>query len=172
MGSTLFAALMGNKDVRAYAIDDFSAGVVKPRRKDLHDQFEVENPIQTFVDNTEKWMSEDNSVGLSVRPIHEVEYNPEFPPNIVFYDADNQDTRMLVNLEKIHSQAADNYVLIVDDANFEGVIETTEEFLKDKTVVYERKILTKELEDASDWWNGVYIVVVDKTQEGAGARLL
>ena len=79
---------------------------------------------------------------------------------------------MLVNLEKIHSQAADNYVLIVDDANFEGVIETTEEFLKDKTVVYERKILTKELEDASDWWNGVYIVVVDKTQEGAGARLL
>ena len=49
---------------------------------------------------------------------------------------------------------------------------TLEEFLKDKTVVYERKILTKELEDASDWWNGVYIVVVDKTQEGAGARLL
>ena len=30
----------------------------------------------------------------------------------------------------------------------------------------------KELEDANDWWNGMYIVVVDKTQEGAGARLL
>ena len=172
MGSTLFAALMGNKDVRAYAIDDYSAGVVKPRRKDLHSQFEVENPIQTFVDNTEKWMSEDNSVGLSVRPIHEVEYNPQFPPNVVFYDADNQDSRMVTNLEKIHSQAADSYVLIVDDANFEGVIETTEKFLKDKTVVFERKLLTKELEDANDWWNGMYIVVVDKTQEGAGARLL
>ena len=50
-------------------------------------------------------------------------------------------------------------------------METTEKFLEDKHVVFERKILTKELEDAGDWWNGVYILVIDKTVEGKGARL-
>ena len=171
MGSTLFAALMGNKDVKAYAIDDYSAGVVKPKRKDLHAQYEIDNPVDAFVQNAEKWMNTDCSVGLSVRPIHEVEYNPEYRPDVVFYDADNQDERMLINLEKIHSQTTDNYILVVDDANFEVVMETTEKFLEDKHVVFERKILTKELEDAGDWWNGVYILVIDKTVEGKGARL-
>ena len=69
---------------------------------------------------------------------------------------------MIENLQHLHSNAADSYILVVDDANFDGVVDATDEFLNDKTVVYKRTLLTEELEDHSDWWNGVYIVVVEK----------
>ena len=70
---------------------------------------------------------------------------------------------MRANLQHIHKQCADDgYVLVVDDANFEGVVSATDEFLKDKHVAFKRLITTETPEDADDWWNGVYIIVIQK----------
>ena len=54
------------------------------------------------------------------------------------------------------------HILVVDDANFEGVMDKTKEFTKDKNIIWERTILTETSEDASDFWNGIYIAVIEK----------
>ena len=53
-------------------------------------------------------------------------------------------------------------ILVVDDANFEGVMDKTKEFTKDKNIIWERTILTETSEDANDFWNGVHLVVIEK----------
>lgn len=159
-GSTLFAALMGNQ-VNAYAIDDFSDGCVRPKNRNLFDKYSVDNPIDQFIVNAEKWFPEDCSVGFCVKPVREVIFNKEHKPNVVFYDAQNDET-MVANLEHIHEQVQDSYILVIDDANFDGVVSYTDEFLKDKTVVFQRIIRTEITEDEDDWWNGIYVAVVEK----------
>ena len=161
IGSTLFAALMNNSAVKAYAIDDYSDGVVKPHNRSLADKYEIDNPIDSFIQNAEKWMNVDCSVGFCVKPLLQVEFNEQYKPNVVFYDAQN-DENMVANLEHIHKQAEDSYILIVDDANFEGVVNYTNTFTEDKNVIYERTIRTETPEDENDWWNGIYVAVIEK----------
>ena len=162
MGSTVFAALMGNTAVKAYAIDDFQDEIIKPKRKDLHKDYkDITNPVDEFIQNAEKWMNTDCSIGFSVKPIQAVVFNPEFPPRVVFYDAAVDDD-MVPNLEHIHKYAEKDYILVVDDANFEGVIDKTREFTKDKNVIWDRTILTETAEDSNDFWNGVYLCVIEK----------
>ena len=50
-----------------------------------------------------------------------------------------------------------------DDANWEGVVEGADEGIKQSnlTPMYSKKMLNK-IEDSSQWWNGLYIVVVIK----------
>ena len=69
---------------------------------------------------------------------------------------------MVENLEHLHKNADKSYILVVDDANFEGVIKYTEDFLDDKKVLYGRVIRTETPEDENDWWNGIYVVVIEK----------
>lgn len=161
MGSTLFAALMGNSSVKAYAVDDFSDKVVKPMRKDLQDNFNAENPAEQFVKNADKWFNKDCAIGFVVKPVQQVIFNEDYKPQIVFYDAQN-DENMISNLEHIHNQTQDSYVLVVDDANFDGVVKETDVFLQNKNVVFKRIITTEIPEDANDWWNGLYILVIEK----------
>jgi hypothetical protein len=90
-----------------------------------------------------------------------VVFNPEFPPRVVFYDAAVDDD-MVPNLEHIHKYADKDYILVVDDANFEGVIDKIREFTEDKNVIWDRTILTETAEDSNDFWNGVYLCVIEK----------
>ena len=68
---------------------------------------------------------------------------------------------MVPNLEHIHKYADKDYILVVDDANFDGVIDKIKEFTKDKNVIWDRTIRTETSEDANDFWNGVYICVIE-----------
>ena len=164
MGSTLFAAVMRNDNVKAYAIDDFANAAVTPMRKELRKDYEVEDPAEQFVKNFNDYKKAggDCAIGLVMRPLAETRFNPEYPPNVIFYDAENEPKFMIPNLQHIHDQADASYVLVVDDANFDGVVAATDEFAKDKNVVYKRLITTETPEDADDWWNGVYILVIQR----------
>jgi hypothetical protein len=58
---------------------------------------------------------------------------------------------------------ADECICIFDDANFTDVVIGANKGLEqiDHNVIFERKILNQ-IEDASQWWNGIYIVVIKK----------
>lgn len=161
MGSTLFAATMGNP-IKAYAIDDWSDGVVQPKKNVPTDVFKVDNPQGNLIEYAKQWFNPDASIAITDKPIHEVAFNPEYRPNVIFYDADNTKDNMIANLKILHENAAESYILVVDDANFDGVVDATNTFIEDKTVLYTRALLTEELEDSNDWWNGLYIVVIEK----------
>ena len=161
MGSTLFAALYKNSAVKAYAIDDYSDGVIKPKKKDLDKKFDVKNPIDAMVNNADKWMNLDCSVGFVVKPVLQWLPNKEHRPDVIFYDGEVGDN-MNANLEHLHEQAKDNYILIIDDANFNGVVDNAKKFQEDKEVVFEKTIRTEIAEDDKSWWNGLHILVITK----------
>ncbi len=161
MGSTLFAALYKNSAVKAYAIDDYSDGVIKPKKKDLDKKFDVDNPIDAMVNNADKWMNLDCSVGFAVKPVLQWLPNKEHRPDVIFYDGEVGDN-MNANLEHLHEQAKDNYILIIDDANFNGVVDNAKKFQEDKEVVFEKTIRTEIAEDDKSWWNGLHILVIEK----------
>ena len=161
MGSTLFAALYKNSAVKAYAIDDYSDGVIKPKKKDLDKKFDVKNPIDAMVNNADKWMNLDCSVGFVVKPVLQWLPNKEHRPDVIFYDGEVGDN-MNANLEHLHEQAKDNYILIIDDANFNGVVDNAKKFQEDKEVVFEKTIRTEIAEDDKSWWNGLHILVIEK----------
>ena len=83
---------------------------------------------------------------------------------VIFYDAGNDPVEQFRSLSNIYKYCEDEFILVVDDANFNGVVETTEDFIKAKglKILYERKILTSVPEDANTWWNGLYIVLLRK----------
>ena len=59
---------------------------------------------------------------------------------------------------------ADKFILVLDDANFEGVVKSADDFVTQNNLkqIFSRLILTTTVEDERDWWNGVYVLVLEK----------
>ena len=80
------------------------------------------------------------------------------------YDADHDGSVQKSCLNHILNYTEDEFILIVDDANFKDVVESAKEFASENKleILYERIILTDELEDSNSWWNGIVIFVLKK----------
>jgi len=54
--------------------------------------------------------------------------------------------------------------LVIDDCNFDGVVDSVDQFINTNklTTIFKRLILTSELEDEQSWWNGIYLLVLEK----------
>ena len=89
-------------------------------------------------------------------------------PNVVFYDANHDYVQQLNALNHIAPFLADKFILVIDDANFDGVIESAIQFVKDNNydLYFERKILSKIIENPTHWWNGLFVMVLEKPNEG------
>ena len=84
--------------------------------------------------------------------------------NVIFYDADHNPQAQYNNLKHVHQYCKDEFILIIDDANMPGVIESVDEFVRvmKLDVIFERKVLTNKPEDDTSWWNGLYILLLKK----------
>ncbi len=80
-----------------------------------------------------------------------------------FYDGphDKETTKQAV--QYYWSTFAKEAVLIFDDANWEGVIDGANEGIADMNgkITYKKAILNSE-ESSSEWWNGIYIAIIQK----------
>jgi len=157
-GSTFYAALENNP-IRAFAVDNFGHENIKPFRDDVFLP-EINNPAAEFLSNftNPRWgFASKNITELTEKDICD-------KPNVIFYDADHEYYEQIQNLESIKDLLADRFILILDDANFEGVVESANEFVSNNNynVLFSRKILTTVLEDEKSWWNGLYIMVIHK----------
>ena len=83
--------------------------------------------------------------------------------NFVFYDGNHEYQEQLDCLEVIKNLVEDTFILILDDANFEGVVESAEQFVSQNqyTVLFEQKLLNR-VESEQMWWNGLYLLVLAK----------
>lgn len=157
-GSTFYAALENNP-IRAFAVDNFGHENIKPFREDVFLP-QVKNPAAEFLSNftNPRWgFASKNITELTEKDICD-------QPNVIFYDADHEYYEQTQNLEAIKDLIADKFILVLDDANFEGVVESANEFINSNnySVLFSRKILTTVLEDETSWWNGMYVMVVQK----------
>ena len=88
-------------------------------------------------------------------------------PNVIFYDANHDYVEQLNNLNHVLPFLADKFILVIDDANFDGVVESAIQFVSENKldVYFERKLLSGVVENPHHWWNGVYVMVLEKTNE-------
>ena len=162
-GSTFCAAIQGN-DVTAYAADHWQDKNIKPVRDDI-EWTGQEGSIDTFIENVKTTWTDNSNIAILNGDIRvSTEENLDKKVNTIFYDADHDGSVQKSCLKHILNYTEDEFILIVDDANFKDVVESAKEFASENKldILYERIILTDELEDSNSWWNGIVIFVLKK----------
>jgi len=157
-GSTFYAALENNP-IRAFAVDNYQEANIKPYRDDVFIP-EIKDPAVEFLSNFKnpRWGFSNKSIkDLTEKDICD-------KPNIIFYDAGHEYWEQYENIKSILPLIQDKFTLILDDANFDGVVNSMLDIIKEENlkVLLQRKILTTEIEDEKSWWNGLYILVIEK----------
>ena len=157
-GSTFFAATM-NRDVESFAVDDYSEEDISPFRDEVN--VEIDNPKKIFFNGLgeKQYFCPKSIQDLTPKNIHK-------QPNIIFYDADHDPQAQYDNLTFLIPAFANKFILVIDDANFMGVVQAAEFFVKENNLnlLFERKILTKVPEDPNGWWNGIHVMVLTKNE--------
>ena len=162
-GSTFCAAIQGN-DVTAYAADHWNDKNIRPVRDDI-EWTGQEGSIDTFIENVKTTWTDNSNIAILNGDIRvSTEENLDKKVNTIFYDADHDGSVQKSCLNHILNYTEDEFILIVDDANFKDVVESAKEFVSENKldILYERIILTDELEDSNSWWNGIVIFVLKK----------
>ena len=162
-GSTFCAAIQGN-DITAYAADHWRDVDIQPIREDIPWK-EEEGSIETFIENVKSVWTDNSNIAILNGDIREAtEENLDQKVNTIFYDADHELDTQKSCLQHILPYTEDEFILVVDDANLEDVHSSTLEFVKENNleILYERSILTDEIEDVNSWWNGINIFVIKK----------
>jgi hypothetical protein len=161
-GSTFFAATMNNK-AKCIGVDDFSEPNVKPI-VDRGMWTECGNPYDTFVNNWQKYENGNAAfVKASVEELTEEDFGGS-KVNILFYDANHDIMAQMNNLNHLLPFLDDKFILIVDDANFDGVVEGAVTWAQENNLkcYLERKILSSVIESPVHWWNGIHVMVLEK----------
>lgn len=160
-GSTFCSAIQGN-DITAYAADHWQDKNIKPVRDDI-EWTSQEGSVEKFVENVKSTWTDNSKIAILNGDIRGVEKsNINHKINTVFYDADHDSLVQTECLSNIINFVDDEFILIMDDANFDGVIESTKDFISSNKfeILYERIILTEKIEDSTSWWNGIAIFVL------------
>ena len=161
-GSTFFAATMNNK-AKCIGVDDFSEPNVKPI-VDRGMWTECGNPYDTFVNNWQKYENGNAAfVKASVEELTEEDFGGS-KVNILFYDANHDIMAQMNNLNHLLPFLDEKFILIVDDANFDGVVEGAVTWAQENNLkcYLERKILSSVIESPVHWWNGIHVMVLEK----------
>ena len=157
-GGTFYSALQNN-NTKGYAVDNYKQPTY-PHRDDLNFKG-YQNPKAVLLEPP--WHP-DNRYDYTL--IEDDVNNITLPEqvNVIFYDADHNPQAQYNNLKHVHQYCKDEFILIIDDANMPGVIESVDEFVRvmKLDVIFERKVLTNKPEDDTSWWNGLYILLLKK----------
>ena len=162
-GSTFCAAIENNDMVAAYANDTWSQPDLKPEREDI--DIDITGDMETFITNVER-VSANLDFDISIleggcETLNASNFSHKV--NVIFYDGDNDPSVMWKFFDTMDQYTDDVFTLIIDDANSELNVKTTKEFV-DQTgwkVLYERELLNDQ-EDSDMWWNGLYVLVLNK----------
>ena len=157
-GATAAAALSGN-NLHAYFVDTWQEapqavreGWETPSTNSLE---EFKKNIDPHKGNNKVFISDSDMFKVNVKSISDID--------LFFYDGphDFESTR---NAVKYYSPVFANHsILIFDDANWTEVVQGAHKGILESglKILYSKKVLNA-LESDTEWWNGLYIVVVEK----------
>jgi hypothetical protein len=157
-GATAAAALSGN-NLHAYFVDTWQEapqavreGWETPSTNSLE---EFKKNIDPYKENNKVFISNSDMFKVNVKSISDID--------LFFYDGphDFESTR---NAVKYYSPVFANHsILIFDDANWTDVVQGAHKGILESglKILYSKKVLNS-LESDTEWWNGLYIVVVEK----------
>ena len=155
-GGTFCAALENNK-MKCFAIDHW-----KDKTQASNGSTNITSSKQTFIENVKKFKGDNtvrvfdcNFIAVDKSQIDEIDF--------MFYDADHSHEMTSLAVTYFSEKFKDQAILVFDDANFDGVVNGAKEgiYKSGLEIIYE-KVMLNEIEDASQWWNGLYITIVRK----------
>lgn len=158
-GSTFCAAIQNNT-IEAYAVDNWETQNLQPFE---NSQKISQSSLGQFRENAKKYKgnSKIRLINADCKNLVPHDFNSKI--NCVFYDGNHDYEEQLQSLEVIKDLVEDTFILILDDANFYGVVESVEEFIRrtQYKVLFEQKLLN-DVECNNMWWNGLYILILQK----------
>ena len=156
---SIFCSVLENNKLNAVGIDNFELQM-QPGRKDISTL--PGSSFFTLEQNINEWRG-DNQVEIINQDMFTVDTSRfKGKINMWFYDGPHDIESTKKAVEHYGECFADECLLVFDDANWDGVVEGARQGINsiNRLVSYE-KILLNEQEDASAWWNGLYIVVLN-----------
>jgi len=163
-GATFFSALYGN-NISAIAIDSWRVEKIMPAVTPSWGSF-MEPVVKTkpkdvFLKNLKKFKGTNNVQILDENYLSFNKKSLLYKPNIIFYDGEHTFKDQYQVLTDFKDYLADEFVLIVDDWNWEkrGVLKGIKDL--NLNVKYKKEIFTKG-EDPDDFWNGLGIFILEK----------
>jgi hypothetical protein len=160
-GSTFFAANMNN-DILSFAVDSYETQQISPARLDISWKG-YKNAKNEFINNSKKFKQNYKLIDKKIELLEHKDILFKHP-NIIFYDGSHDYKIQKQILKKLLPMFDKTFVLIIDDANFENVVKSAQDFISESNLnkLYERQLLTTKYEDSSSWWNGLYISILSK----------
>ncbi len=158
LGATLCSVLYKN-NINAIAIDNWEQNI-QPARKDLPNL--PDNQFDMFYKNVQDSKGP-NDVQIINEDLFYVDPSKYSNVDFWFYDGPHDQESTAKAIIRYAPCLADQSVLIFDDANWQGVVDGAREGVNQAGLVvnYEKIVLGDE-EDPNGWWNGLYIMVVEK----------
>lgn len=158
LGAT-FCAVLKDNPITATAIDNWQHQI----QPETGSQNLPPNSLETFVSNVKQYKG-DSIVNVINGDLFGVDISSlANTVKLFFYDGphDKETTKRAV--EHYQLAFAEEAILVFDDANWEGVVEGAREGINSigARVVYEKMILNS-IENPKEWWNGLYILVIQK----------
>jgi predicted O-methyltransferase YrrM len=158
LGATAVAALDGNT-LNAYFVDMWSEPI-QPARDDL-DELPT-NDKQTFITNVKKYKG-NNNIRLFDSDLFNVDVSELENIDVFFYDGPHDFETTSKAVQYYAPTFSKGAILIFDDANFDGVVYGADAGIEQSGLKtsYTKIILTDEIEHKSEFWNGLYIVIIE-----------
>lgn len=157
LGATACAALNNNK-LDAYFVDTWDEDI-RPYRDDIQ---LPKNDKELFKENIRQFKGE-NNVNIFHCDMFDVDLSKIKPIDIFFYDGPHGEDTINKVFQYYYPVLSDTCLVIVDDANFSGVVSGTNSALEKLNVnIIHSRLLLNYIEDELEWWNGLYILLVNK----------
>ena len=152
LGSTA-VAVIDNPNINVTCVDNWSQDI-QPESG----EFELPNNlIDAFMKNITRPITVINSdlFAVDTSKIKDID--------LFFYDGPHDEETTRKAVEHYKDSIADVSIMIFDDANWEGVVAGASIGIMNSgfKILYQKKMLNH-AEDSFQWWNGLYILVVER----------
>lgn len=158
LGATA-AAVLYNNPINAHFIDRWEEQI-QPKRDDItlpaNSREEFQKNIAPFVGN-----SNVNIIPGDMFEVNTIPYNQSI--QMFFYDGPHDAKITYDAVTYYYSTFARETIIVMDDANWDGVVDATIAALTDSgaQITYQKLMLNSE-ENSREWWNGLFIAVIRK----------
>lgn len=153
MGATA-AAVAQNTDIQIHCVDKWEQNI------------QPELDVFALPDNTkrefDKNVSGDN-ITIHDSDLFQVDKSKLTDIDLFFYDGPHDEITTAQAVEYYADTLADTAILVFDDFNWEGVVSGANRGIQNSGLtVINQRVITNNVENPAQWWNGLYILVVQR----------
>jgi predicted O-methyltransferase YrrM len=158
LGATA-AAVLHDNPINAHFIDTWEEQI-QPKRDDLN---LPANSLEEFKKNIAPFVGNSNVqiIPSDMFNVNTIPYNQSI--QLFFYDGPHDADTTYKAIQYYYSALASEAIIVMDDANWDGVVDATIAALTDcgAQITYQKMMLNSE-ENSREWWNGLFIAVIKK----------